>query len=109
MINATATAPKHGPVERGARTRGRLRGRAQRGCAEGLRGVCGRGLTPVRAAGSYTGEWREDKQHGHAIFTFADGRRCVRQEGRHGVSRGVAIPGWFVKRSHRAVGCACQR
>jgi len=72
-----------------ARTRrGRLRGLTQKGC--------GGGLTPVLAAGSYTGAWREDK-----MFTSAQNlhlrrrTQCVRQEGRGlpGVSRGVAIPG----------------
>ncbi len=77
IINATATAPPHGPVEKGART---PPGRAPRrrahapGQAEGAgeRG-CGGGLTPVRAAGRYEGEWREDLKHGHGTFTSKSG------------------------------------
>jgi len=50
-------APRLAAPRGAARTRrGRLRGLAQRGC--------GGGLTPVRAAGRYEGEWRENKRNG---------------------------------------------
>ena len=59
-------APRLAAPRGAARTRrGRLRGLAQRGC--------GGGLTPVRAAGRYEGEWRENDFHGHGTFTSRSG------------------------------------
>ena len=59
-------APRLAAPRGAARTRrGRLRGLAQRGC--------GGGLTPVRAAGRYEGEFREDEFHGHGTFTSKSG------------------------------------
>ena len=59
-------APRLAAPRGAARTRrGRLRGLAQRGC--------GGGLTHVRAAGRYEGEWREHLMHGHGTFTSTSG------------------------------------
>ena len=59
-------APRLAAPRGAARTRrGRLRGRSQRGC--------GGGLTPVRAAGRYEGEYREGYMHGHGTFTSKSG------------------------------------
>ena len=59
-------APRLAAPRGAARTRrGRLRGLAQRGC--------GGGLTPVRAAGRYEGEFREDEFHGHGTYTSRSG------------------------------------
>ncbi len=59
-------APRLAAPRGAARTRrGRLRGLAK--------GGCGGGLTPVRAAGRYEGEWREHLKHGHGTFTSTSG------------------------------------
>ena len=59
-------APRLAAPRGAARTRrGRLRGLAQRGC--------GGGLTPVRAAGRYEGEFRENDFDGHGTFTSTSG------------------------------------
>jgi hypothetical protein len=62
-------APRLAAPRDAARTRrGRLRGRAERGWG---------GLTPVRAAGRYEGEYRDGKKSGHGTYTWPNGERCA--------------------------------